>query len=110
MAEHIVRVLSDGKGRRLNPLAVALNVLQPHSRELAIVNTIRRRRTAATSGLVADLPVSRRTVSRYLATLHDAGLVSIEQDGHKKIYRATRLATKIAETFETMEAWLATRG
>src|SRR5689334_3601411 len=48
----------------------------------------RLRRGASAVGVLADgLPVSRPAVSQHLKVLKEAGLVSEEQDGARRIYR-----------------------
>ena len=49
------------------------------------------RRGPSPVGLLADgLPVSRPAVSQHLKVLKEAGLVSEEQDGARRIYRIDR--------------------
>ena len=44
-------------------------------------------RPRAVGELAADLPVSRPAVSQHLKVLSDAGLVTVDADGTRRIYR-----------------------
>src|SRR5690242_11799277 len=46
-----------------------------------------RRGPQAVGRIAEDMPVSRPAVSQHLKVLKDAGLVSEEQDGARRIYR-----------------------
>lgn len=39
-------------------------------------------------GIAAAFSVSRPAISQHLAVLHEAGLVSVERDGTRRMYRA----------------------
>ena len=52
---------------------------------------VRLRKRPATAGEIAErFPVSRPAISRHLAMLRRAGLVTLERDGSRKVY-AVRL-------------------
>ena len=55
----------------------------------------------ATAGeLAAALPIARPGVSRHLRVLREAGLVDVEQDAQRRIYRLR------AEPLQELDAWL----
>ena len=55
----------------------------------------------ATAGELADaLPIARPGVSRHLRVLREAGLVDVEQDAQRRIYRLR------PEPFQELDAWL----
>ena len=49
--------------------------------------------------LAEQLRVSQPAVSQHLAVLRDAGLVTVERDGRRRLYRADRTAIADAQSF-----------
>jgi DNA-binding transcriptional ArsR family regulator len=54
-----------------------------------LVETLAGRESASLTELAAQLPVSRQAVSKHLAALGDAGLVSASRAGRETRYRLT---------------------
>lgn len=62
-----------------------------------------------TSGEIAEsFPTAWATISRHLAVLRDAGLVSAQRDGSSVIYELE--TTVFQETVEHLLSWLQPRG
>ena len=57
-----------------------------------LVETLARRESATLRELAAELPVSRQAVSKHLAALCDAGLVSSSRSGRHTHFRLTPAA------------------
>lgn len=55
----------------------------------ALLDVLGARATATPTELAAELPVTRQAVSKHLATLEAAGLVSSERRGRETHYRLT---------------------
>lgn len=49
--------------------------------------------------LADRLPVSRPAVSRHLRLLHEAGLVSVERDGLRRVYRLSHEGLETADEY-----------
>jgi DNA-binding transcriptional ArsR family regulator len=54
-----------------------------------LLETLARHETASLSELAAQLPVSRQAVSKHLAALSEAGLVSASRRGRETHYQLT---------------------
>ena len=55
----------------------------------ALLDALAARATATPTELASELPVTRQAVSKHLATLEAAGLVSSERRGRETHYRLT---------------------
>lgn len=53
----------------------------------SVVRTLAERPTVTASALAAELPVTRQAVSKHLATLAEAGLVTATREGRELRYR-----------------------
>lgn len=53
----------------------------------SVVRALAERPTVTASALAAELPVSRQAVSKHLATLAEAGLVTATREGRELRYR-----------------------
>jgi DNA-binding transcriptional ArsR family regulator len=69
-----------------------------HRRRL--LETISERGSATATELAAELPVTRQAVSKHLAALSRAGLVSSERAGRETLFRVT------PEPLEGAIAWM----
>ena len=75
-----------------------LHALADSSRR-TILGVLRARPTTA-GDLAARLPIARPGVSRHLRVLREAGLVEVEQDAQRRIYRLRM------EPLRDLDAWL----
>ena len=65
--------------------------------------------SATATELTGELPISRQAVSKHLATLSDAGLVSAQRAGRETRYRLTDAGTEWDERLEALQRHLRRR-
>ena len=62
--------------------------------------------TATATELTGELPMTRQAVSKHLATLSEAGLVSSERSGRETRYRLTEAGTEWDERLDALRRHL----
>jgi DNA-binding transcriptional ArsR family regulator len=53
------------------------------------VELLSTQRSVTASGLAQELPITRQAISKHLATLEEAGLVTVSHEGREARYRLT---------------------
>jgi DNA-binding transcriptional ArsR family regulator len=66
----------------------------------SVLETLSAGRTVTASGLARELPISRQAVSKHLASLRHAELVSSERVGRETVYQLRR------EPLDDAAAWI----
>lgn len=72
-----------------------------------VITYLSERGTMNATELAAELPVSRQAVSKHLASLQEAGLVSVRREGRETLYKLTPgpLAGAMSWMAEVGAAW-----
>ena len=71
-----------------------------------VIGYLSERETATATELTGELPMTRQAVSKHLATLSEAGLVSSERSGRETRYRLTEAGTEWDERLDALRRHL----
>jgi DNA-binding transcriptional ArsR family regulator len=93
--------LSDPLGEIFSALA------DPHRRH--VLGYLADHGTATATELTGELPMTRQAVSKHLATLGEAGLVSAERSGRETRYRLTEAGAEWDERLDALRRHLERR-
>jgi len=88
-----------------DPLGQVFSALADPSRR-HVLGYLADHGTATATELTGELPMTRQAVSKHLATLSDAGLVSAERAGRETRYRLTETGEEWDERLDALRRHL----
>ena len=92
----------------IDPLGQVFSALADPSRR-HVLGYLADHGTATATELTGELPMTRQAVSKHLATLSDAGLVSAERAGRETRYRLTETGEEWDERLDALRRRVAGR-
>ena len=92
-----------------DPIGQVFGALADPSRR-QVIGYLSERGTATATELTGELPMTRQAVSKHLATLSDAGLVSAERAGRETRYQLTDAGAEWDERLDALRRHLQRRG
>jgi DNA-binding transcriptional ArsR family regulator len=91
-----------------DPLGQVFSALADPSRR-HVLDYLAENGTATATELTGELPMTRQAVSKHLATLSDAGLVTGERAGRETRYRLTEAGTEWDDRLDALKRHLRRR-